>query len=376
MMEPVILANSKFSIGLLKVLCKATTGNVLFSPLSISSALGPIVLGAKNNTADQMLKGLRFGKMRIMYHYLFEEIYKEGEYKNLEPNHKMKRSLQLVNRLFGDKTVNFYDDYLDHCEEWCFASLRSVDFKNNPEAAREKINSWVASETDNKIMELLDQGDVSKDTSLALISSMHFRRNWLNAFKKGNGAAMFKTDTLPLGTIPHRQYQLPTEAQILEIPYENNHLSMLTILPKTIDGLPKLVDSITYEKIMEWTEPDNMIPTEVNVEMPSFKLQEKYDLEKALTALGITDLFSDKCDLSGMAPGPLKLSKVVHKCVVEVDEKGTDAEGGGGGVVKTLQSNKITESFKVKSPFLFFIRHNSTKSILFWGRVTPPPPVI
>ncbi|KAF4101804.1 hypothetical protein G5714_016604 [Onychostoma macrolepis] len=321
MMEPVILANSKFSIGLLKVLCKATTGNVLFSPLSISSALGPIVLGAKNNTADQMLKGLRFGKMRIMYHYLFEEIYKEGEYKNLEPNHKMKRSLQLVNRLFGDKTVNFYDDYLDHCEEWCFASLRSVDFKNNPEAAREKINSWVASETDNKIMELLDQGDVSKDTSLALISSMHFRRNWLNAFKK-------------------------------------------------------LVDSITYEKIMEWTEPDNMIPTEVNVEMPSFKLQEKYDLEKALTALGITDLFSDKCDLSGMAPGPLKLSKVVHKCVVEVDEKGTDAEGGGGGVVKTLQSNKITESFKVKSPFLFFIRHNSTKSILFWGRVTPPPPVI
>ncbi len=56
--EPVILANSKFSIDLLKVLCKDNTGNVLFSPLSISSALGPVVLGAgfKSNTADQMYK--------------------------------------------------------------------------------------------------------------------------------------------------------------------------------------------------------------------------------------------------------------------------------------------------------------------------------
>ncbi len=137
----------------------------------------------------------------------------------------------------------------------------------------------------------------------------------------------------------------------------------------------KLVDSITYEKIMEWTEPDNMIPTEVNVEMPSFKLQEKYDLEKALTDLGITDLFSDKCDLSGMAPGKLKLSKMVHKSVVEVNEKGTDVQGGSGGVVQT-DGKEVQECFKVKSPFLFFIRHNSTKSILFWGRFTPPSPVI
>ncbi len=133
----------------------------------------------------------------------------------------------------------------------------------------------------------------------------------------------------------------------------------------------KLVDSITYEKIMEWTQPDNMILTDVNVEMPIFKLQEKYDLEKALTALGITELFSDKCDLSGMAPGPLKLSKVVHKSVVEVNEEGTNAQGGGGGAVRIRRSYKITERFIVQPPFLFFIRHNPTKSIIFWGRFTP-----
>lgn len=127
---------------------------------------------------------------------------------------------------------------------------------------------------------------------------------------------------------------------------------------------------------MEWTEPDNMIPTDVNVEMPIFKLQEKYDLEKALTALGITELFSDKCDLSGMAPGKLKLSKMVHKSVVEVDETSTDAEAGGGGAVDQTDGNGIpNESFTADHPFLFFIRHNPTKSIIFWGRFTPPSPV-
>ncbi len=145
---------------------------------------------------------------------------------------------------------------------------------------------------------------------------------------------------------------------------------------------------------MEWTEPDNMLPTEVLVEMPSFTLQEKHDQKKTLTALGITDLFSDKCDLSLMAPGKLKLSETVHECVVDVDEKGTDAEGGSGeddqaGSAEDVQAGSVgrvvqTESkeiicimsFIVKSPFLFFIRHNSTKSILFWGRVIPSTPVI
>ncbi len=141
------------------------------------------------------------------------------------------------------------------------------------------------------------------------------------------------------------------------------------------------MDSITYEKIVEWTEPDNMLPTDVYVKMPSFTLQERHDLKKDLTALGITDLFSDKCDLSVMAPGKLKLSKVVHKYFIEVNYEGTDAEAGsaegvqadsGAKVVQTLKSNKITVPFIVESPFLFFIRHNSTKSILFWGRFTPP----
>ncbi|XP_052437428.1 leukocyte elastase inhibitor isoform X2 [Carassius gibelio] len=370
--EPVILANSKFSIDLLKQLCKDPKKNVFFSPLSISSALGLVVLGAKGETADQLSKALHFENMRIMYHYLYEELYKEGEYK-----YDNKRSLQLVNRLYGEQTVNFKEDFLDMCEEWCFASFRTVDFKKNPAAAREKINSWVKDKTYGQLMDLLDPEDVSKDTRLALISAVYFEKKWATGFKtmapnKDMMVMMVKTDKLPLGTIPHNQNKkLPAEAQILEIPYENHHLSMIIILPNNSEDLPKLVDSITYEKIMEWTEPDNMILTDVNVEMPKFKLQESYGLNEDLQALGITELFSDQCDLPNMSSEELKMSKVVHKSGIEVDEEGTDAQAGGGGIIQP-RCSKISTSITVKPPFLFFIRHNSTKSIVFWGRFISP----
>lgn len=150
------------------------------------------------------------------------------------------------------------------------------------------------------------------------------------------------------------------------------YMKQETIIILFFSPSSKLVESITYEKLQEWTEPDNMFPTEVTVEIPIFKMQEKYDLEEALKALGTTDVFGDKCDLSGMAPGPLKLSKVVHKSFVEVNEKGTEAEGGSGGVMKSFAKSKSPESFVADHPFLFFIRHNLTKSIIFWGRFISP----
>ncbi|XP_056099342.1 leukocyte elastase inhibitor-like [Rhinichthys klamathensis goyatoka] len=387
-MEPLIVANLKFSIDLLKKLCKVNTGNVLFSPLSISSALGPVVLGANGQTAAQMYKTLHFNHEKIMYHDLYDELYKGGNY----------RSLKLVNRLFGERTLNFKDDFLDMCEEWCYTNLRNADFKTDPEAARKRINDWVQNKTEKNIKNYLDKGDVTKDTSLVLISAVHFMDKWVNPFKsvpvnqdKGvNWPMMSRMDKFPLGNIPHRQHQPkhPPIARILEIPYANKDMSMIIILPNQSDRLPenslsvcllffspssKLVESITYEKLLEWTEPDNMIYTDVAVKIPLFKMQENYNLEEVLKSLGITDLFDEKCDLSGMAPGLLKLPKVMHKSSVEVNEEGTEADAGGDAVVHGLSlSNKIQGGFVADRPFLFFIRHNPTKSIIFWSRFISP----
>lgn len=48
--------NSTFALDLLRVVGKDRTKNVFFSPMSISSAMAMVYLGAKGNTAAQMAK--------------------------------------------------------------------------------------------------------------------------------------------------------------------------------------------------------------------------------------------------------------------------------------------------------------------------------
>ncbi|KAM6900505.1 leukocyte elastase inhibitor A-like [Xenentodon cancila] len=162
--------------------------------------------------------------------------------------------------------------------------------------------------------------------------------------------------------------------QILEMPYKGKELSMLIFLPKAIEddttGLEKLEKHLTYEKFMEWT--DKLSEVEVSVSLPRFKLEETYDLNQVLTSMGVEDAFdTSKCDFSGMSGNKdLALSNVTHKAFVEVNEEGTEA-----AAVTNLACNlcfRIVPIFYADRPFLFFIRHNATMSVLFAGRFCCP----
>ena len=65
----------------------------------------------------------------------------------------------------------------------------------------------------------------------------------------------------------------------------------------------------------------------------------------------------------------LVLSKVVHKAFVEVNEEGTEAAAATFcGYIPMCAPYQ----FVADHPFLFFIRHNPSKSILFAGRYSSP----
>lgn len=76
--------------------------------------------------------------------------------------------------------------------------------------------------------------------------------------------------------------------------------------------------------------------------------------------------------LTGMSPANnLVLSEVIHKAFVEVNEEGTEAAAATGAVMN-LRCARPSERFYADHPFLFFIRHNSSMSILFSGRYCSP----
>ncbi|NXH39440.1 SPB9 protein, partial [Dicaeum eximium] len=168
------------------------------------------------------------------------------------------------------------------------------------------------------------------------------------------------------------------QTKILELPYVGNELSMMILLPDAIQdgstGLERLERELTYEKLMDWITPEMMKSTEVMVGLPTFKLEENYDLKPVLSSMGMPDAFeSGKADLSGISSGEeLVLSEVVHKSFVEVNEEGTEAAAATAAVMMKICCLRIVPEFTADHPFLFFIRHNKTGSILFCGRFCCP----
>jgi len=129
---------------------------------------------------------------------------------------------------------------------------------------------------------------------------------------------------------------------------------------------------LSYERLAEWTKSANMIKAEVDLYLPKLKLEENYDLKSTLSSMGIRNAFDPvRADFTGMsAKKDLFISKAIHKAFVEVNEEGTEAAAATGVLV--LRSRAPTMTFKADHPFLFFIRHNKSQTILFFGRLCSP----
>ncbi|KAM6900606.1 leukocyte elastase inhibitor A-like [Xenentodon cancila] len=376
---PLSKANTSFCLDLFKTLAdKDKTANLFFSPFSISSALAMVMLGARGNTAMQISECLNTRECQDDVHALFNQL--------LSEINKSGASFELsvANRLYGDQSFQFLQEFLTQTRKHYNAELEPVDFRTSHQEARIKINNWVEKQTQGKITDVVAEGVLNEMSRLVLVNAIYFKGTWnkpflsiktsdaefkLNKNDKKYVKMMRQESHFPFAFIPE------VNCQILEMPYKGKELSMLIFLPKAIEddttGLEKLEKHLTYEKFMEWT--DKLSEVEVNVSLPRFKLEETYNLNQVLTSMGVEDAFDkSKCDFSGMSGNKdLVLSKVTHKAFVEVNEEGTEA-----AAVTTfyceVECGRILPYFYADRPFLFFIRHNATMSVLFAGRFCCP----
>ncbi|XP_006837601.1 PREDICTED: serpin B13 [Chrysochloris asiatica] len=385
-------ANTRFGIDLLKELKKTSDDNIFFSPVSISTAIGMILLGARGSTAHQLRKVFYSEKDTESSEESSEE--KEAIEATEEIHQQLQKflaeinkptndyELNIANRLFGEKTYLFLQKYLDYVEKYYHAAMDPVDFVNAADESRKKINSWVERETNEKIKDLLPDGSVSSSTRLILVNTVCFQGKWDSEFKKENTKEekfwLNKSTSKSVLMMKQRHsfnftFLEDLQAKILGIPYKNNDLCMFLLLPNDIDGLEKIVDKITPEDLIEWTSPGHMTERTVSVCLPRFQVENTYDLEDTLGAMGLADAFSeDQADYSGMsATSRLHTQKLLHTSLMEVTEDGTEA-AAGTGVGSGITSAPNDENFHCNHPFLFFIRHNASDSVLFFGRLSSP----
>ncbi|XP_004684011.1 PREDICTED: serpin B13 isoform X2 [Condylura cristata] len=385
-------AYTQFGFDLFKELNKTKDGNIFFSPVGMSTAVGMLLLGAQGAASVQLQKMLcsskDTGSSRIKnedkeeiekteeLHQRFQKVLSEIS----KPTNDYE--LKIANRLFGEKTYLFLQKYLDYVEKYYHASMETVDFVNAADESRKKINSWVESQTNEKIKDLFSDGSISNATKLVVVNIVYFKGQWDREFKKENTKeeAFWLNKTLsksvPMMT-QHDSFSFTfledLQAKILGIPYKNNDLSMFVLLPNDVDGLEKIIDKLTPEKLVEWTSPGQMEERSVSLSLPRFEVEDSYDLEAVLEVLGMADAFGEpRAPSSGVhSPAGLHAQKFLHKSFLVVNEEGTEA-AAGTGVDFVVTSALGDESFHCSHPFLFFIRQNDSDSILFFGRFSSP----
>jgi len=221
---------------------------------------------------------------------------------------------------------------------------------------------------------------LSELTRLVLTNAIYFKGNWDRQFKKA------ATQPGPFTTADGKKIEVPmmnqteefkyaeTETfQGLELPYVDNELSMVVLLPKKIDGLGDFEKTLTAENLSQWL--GKFHKRKVIVSVPKFTMTSQFSLASVLKSMGMTDAFTpDAADFSGMNDRrDLFISAVIHKAYVEVNEEGTEAAAATGVVVGVTSAMPTQPPvFRADHPFLFLIRDNRTASILFIGRVMNP----
>ncbi|KAM6412938.1 LOW QUALITY PROTEIN: serpin B11-like [Pluvialis apricaria] len=314
-MGSLIAANTKFCLDFFKDLNKVKRNEkIFFSPLSISAALSMVQLGARGNTAKEMEKVLHIHKVLSTAnpetksttgkceeaggtHSQFQELSVLGKA-------SATCSLSIANRLFGEVTFQFLQQYLGSTRALFHVELEAVDFISAAEESREKMNSRVEKQTSGK----------DKDCA------------WL----------------------PGECASGPCEKSI-----------------------PGLDSAVTYEKLAEWTDMRNVYPQKITVCLPWFRMEESCELTAVLQALVRNAFILEEAHFSGLSSEPgLFLSKAIHKSFVEVNEEGTEA-AAATGITKILCSC-ITYTFRADHPFLYLIKHNPSKNMLFFGQCRSP----
>ncbi|XP_004628453.1 serpin B9-like isoform X1 [Octodon degus] len=370
-------ASVTFAISLLKLLGQDDpVRNVFFSPVSISSALGMVLLGAKGSTAAQIVQALAVNDEQDIhggFQSLLTQVHKPGA----------PYSLSIANRLFGEESCQFLSPFQQSCLKFYQAELEHLSFAKDPEMSRKHINAWVSTKTEGKIQELLDKNCIDGACRMVLINAVYFKGSWKEQFPKSDTEEMpfkinqekekqvqmmFQTHTFPWS------YVRELRAQILELPYKGQELSMVVVLPDKDVDLSTVEKALTPEKFQTWTSPEHMRRIEISVFLPRFKLEEKYNMASVMQHLGVVDVFDPgNADLSGMlANSDLCLSMFMHKSVVEVNEEGTEAAAATADGFEYDCASEEQYFFCADRPFLFFIRHNKTNCLLFCGRFASP----
>jgi serpin B len=271
--------------------------------------------------------------------------------------------------------------YLDTLSSEFGAGVGLLDYKADPEAARLIINRWASDRTKGRIPNVLQPGEITTTTRIALADAIYLKAGWSQPFDEA------ATKALPFTLSSGAKVSVPTMAldkvlsysagkgyRAVELPFSGESLSMTIVVP---DDMTSFVNGLTAAEFGGIVSQGKGYI--VDLTLPRFSADSRVELSPVLAAMGMPAAFDpSRADFSGITTDEkLFVQFVIHQANIDVVEKGTTAAavtvvgvGTMGGGPTPPPPPHVT--FHVDKPFLYFIREAGTGAILFMGRIDDP----
>ncbi|XP_061762781.1 alpha-1-antitrypsin homolog [Nerophis ophidion] len=341
--------------------------NIFFSPSSVSVALAALSVGARGDTHQQLLSGLGYNSTQVTQtdvNQAFQELIKRQD---------QSPDISEGTAVFLDNTFQTKPEFMKVLKESFYTDAFNVDFKQKSEESADTINKYVNDKTHGKIEKLVEKVDAS--TVMYLISYIYFKGIWASPFEpkytKEDNFIVDENTKVPVQMMNNEDrfdiyHDLAVNTTILRLPF-NSSYSMLLMLPENMAELEK---EICPQHVAKWSKW--MKSRKYDVFVPKFSIKTSHTLNDVLADMGMSHMFSDRADLSGISEGlKLAVSEVVHKAALDVDEAGATA-AAATGVHITLMSMQFVPVLKFNRPFMVLITENTTDNILFMGKILNP----
>lgn len=378
-----------FSVSLLRHLAATTEGNLFVSPHSIYQALLLAYFTAAGHTERAVKSVLQLpedvGKVPIMHAYKFDEKMLEARAAN-----SSSYELRSANRLFIDQSQPVRECLAGILQD---TELQTMDFAHNPAQARQTINQWVESVTKGQIRDLIPEDGVHEQTKLILANAAYFKGLWQSQFPAENThKEVFHISSSERGFVNMMKqkgsfnYKVsePLGAHVLELPYKGHDVSMYILLPPFVKGMgvegtggvsggvDGIISALTPEALLDLVD-DQLMARQVEVAIPTFKVEQSADLVGTLEALGVGDLFKPSANLTSLTGQPgITFDRIMHKAKIEVDEQGTKA-AGATALFAFRSSRPLTPiQFICNHPFVYMLYDKGQKTVLFAGVYRTP----
>jgi len=288
--------------------------------------------------------------------------------------------LNLGVKVLVDNFIRPNQRYKAIIEAFYHAEIETLDFSQTRESVN-RINSWTRNITNNFIKEIVTEADIERAV-IVIVNAIYFNGYWRRPFpENATTSLLFKTDErntvqsefMDLTADFYYMEDRNLDAKVLRLPYKGGKFAMTLILPNRVGGLDEMIakwDSSSLNRI-QWL----MDEVEVRVLLPKFAFDTEAHLKDHLTELGIESIFTLHASFPLLARGikyqdRLQVSSVLQKTGINVNEKGSTVYAA----TQVSLTNKFggDYEFRADHPFMFIIEDESTKTLLFAGKVTNP----